>query len=53
LRLKALADDQRSGHGRLQIARELFGLDPGSQASDATADADATVTPIDAARDSR
>ncbi len=53
LRLKALADDQRSGHGRLQIARELFGLDAGSQASDATADADATVTPIDAARDAR
>jgi glutamyl-tRNA reductase len=53
LRLKALADDTRSGHGRLQIARELFGLDPGSQASGAAADTDATVTPIDAARDAR
>jgi glutamyl-tRNA reductase len=49
LRLKALADDHASGHGRLQIARELFGLEPGS-ASAADADADATVTPIDERR---
>ncbi|MEY2534279.1 MAG: glutamyl-tRNA reductase [bacterium] len=49
LRLKALADDTASGHGRLQIARELFGLDPGSQAAGEGA-GDATVTPLDERR---
>jgi glutamyl-tRNA reductase len=48
LRLKALADDHQSGHGRLEIARELFGLD-GPGAADAE-DGDATVTQIDRAR---
>jgi glutamyl-tRNA reductase len=46
LRLKALADDHQSGHGRLQIARELFGLESGEMPA-ADAPADATVTSID------
>jgi len=49
LRLKALADDQGSGHGRLQIARELFGLDPGSQTS-GEGEGEGTVTPLDERR---
>lgn len=49
LRLKALADDHQSGHGRLQIARELFGLESGEQAA-ADASEDATVTSLDRRR---
>jgi glutamyl-tRNA reductase len=50
LRLKALADDSGSGHGRLQIARELFGLEPGSQATSERRGDDATITPLDERR---
>lgn len=48
LRLKALADDHASGHGRLEIARELFGLEgPGGAGTEGS---DATVTEIGRAR---
>lgn len=50
LRLKALAEQQGSGHGRLEIARELFGLDVTAAERPAHGAEDATVTELDGRR---
>jgi glutamyl-tRNA reductase len=50
IRLKGLADHGESGHGRLQIARELFGLEGADAAAPAEHATPAAVEELDARR---